>query len=315
MKHTPNLIPDNIDFAAYHRATQTDRIIINGKNFEYDLAQRAASGHVVQGAKLPWVKTQDDVGLVAGDLSIWAGINGHGKSTLLLQVCNHLIAQGEPVCIASLEMPVVESLYMMCCQVARCEPSQEFTGKFLDWAGDRLWLFNQKGSVNQEAVLGAIKWSAEHRGVKHFVIDNLMMVTDGESGERAMNSQKTFVENLKRVADDAQVHIHLVHHVRKGETESDRPNKFDLKGSGAIADLSHNIFIVWRNKKREAYFQNRNSKPDTDLEAQAGATLSVVKNRRVGIERTYLLWFDRVSRQFSPTSDARPFDLTMGVLT
>lgn len=314
MQTTPNLLPDSINFADVYRKSQSTRIIINGQDFEYDLGERAASGHVVQGARLPWIKTHDDVAFVSGDVSIWCGINGHGKSTALLQVCNHLIAQGEPVCIASLEMPVIESLYMMACQAAKCEPSREFTAKFLQWAGDRLWLFNQKGSVSQDAILGAIMWSAEHRGVKHFVVDNLMMVTDGEAGERAMNSQKTFVENLKRVADDAQVHIHLVHHVRKGETEDNRPNKFDLKGSGAIADLADQIFMVWRNKKREAYFQNPNRTPNPDLEAQAGATIAVVKNRRVGIERTYLLWFNRASRQFCPTSDARPFDLTMGAL-
>ena len=314
MQNKPNLIPDNIDFADYYRKSQSTRIIVNARDFEYDLGERAKQGHVVQGAKLPWMKTQHDVGLVAGDLSIWAGINGHGKSTILLQACAGFIAQGEPVCIASLEMPVIETLFMVACQVARCEPSPEFTGKFLQWAGERLWLFNQKGSVSQDAILGAIRWSAEPRGVKHFVIDNLLLVSDGESGERAMNSQKTFVENLKRVADDAQVHIHLVHHVRKGESEHDRPNKFDLKGSGAIADLADQIFIVWRNKKREMYFQNPSRKPDPDLEGAAGATLAVVKNRRVGIEKTYALWFDRASKQFCPTSDTKPFDLTLGQL-
>ena len=314
MQNKPNLIPDNIDFADYHRQSQSTRLIVNARNFEYDLGVRAASGHVVQGAKLPWSKTHDDVGFVSGDVSVYAAVNGHGKSTLLLQACNHLIAQGEPVCIASLEMPVIESLYMMACQVAKCEPSREFTAKFLAWAGDRLWLFNQKGSVSQDAILGAIRWSAEHRGIKHFILDNLLLVSDGESGERAMNSQKTFVGNLKRVADESQVHVHLVHHVRKGESESDRPNKFDLKGSGAIADLADQIFLVWRNKKREMYFQNPSRKPDPDLEGAAGATLAVVKNRRVGIEKTYALWFDRASKQFCPTSDARPFDLTLGQL-
>lgn len=314
MQSKPNLLPDRINFAEVYRQSQSTRIIINARDFEFDLGERAANGHKVQGARLPWVKTHDDIGFVAGDLSIWAGVNGHGKSTALLQVCNHLIAQGEPVCIASLEMPVIETLYMMACQVAMCEPSREFTAKFLEWAGDHLWLFNQKGSVSADSILGAIIWSAENRGIKHFVVDNLMMVTDGEQGERAMNSQKTFVETLKRVADLAQVHIHLVHHVRKGETEDNKPNKFDLKGSGAIADLADQIFMVWRNKKREAYFQKPNRKPDQDLEAQAGASLAIVKNRRVGIEKTYGLWFDRASRQFCPTSDARPFDLTKGAL-
>ena len=311
---TPNVIPDNIDFAAYYRATRADRIIVKAQDWAYDLGERADKGHVVQGAKLPWVKTHDDIGFVAGDLSIWAGINGHGKSTILLQVCNHLIAQNEPVCIASLEMPIVETLYMMACQAARCEPSKDFTGKFLKWCGDRLWLLNQKGAVDQESVLGAIKWSAENRGIKHFVIDNLMMVTDGESGERAMNSQKNFVERLKRVADDCQVHIHLVHHVRKGESEGDRPGKFDLKGSGAIADLADQVFMVWRNKKREMHLQNPNRQANPDLESQSGAALAVVKNRRVGTEKSYALWFDRVSRQFTPTDENRPFDITKGTL-
>ena len=311
---TPNVIPDDIDFAAYYRATRVDRIIVKAQDWAYDLGERADKGHVVQGAKLPWKKTHDDIGMAPGDLSVWAGINGHGKSTILLQVCNHLIAQNEPVCIASLEMPIVETLYMMACQVARCEPNKDFTGKFLDWCGERLWLLNQKGAVSQDAILGAIKWSAEHRGIKHFVIDNLMMVTDGESGERAMNSQKTFIENLKRVADDCQVHVHLVHHVRKGESEGDRPGKFDLKGSGSIADLSDQVFIVWRNKKREAHLQNPARTSNPDLEGQPGAALAVVKNRRVGIEKSYSLWFNRVSRQFTPTDAALPFDITMGQL-
>lgn len=314
MQTKPNLLPDRINFADVYRQSQSTRIIINGKDFEYDLGERAASGHVVQGAKLPWIKTHDDVGLVPGDISIWAGINGHGKSTALLQVCNYLIAQSESVCIASLEMPVIESLYMMACQAARCEPSREFTAKFLDWSGERLWLFNQKGSVSADSILGAILWSAEHRGIKHFVVDNLMMVTDGESGERAMNSQKTFVENLKRVADQAQVHIHLVHHVRKGENEEVRPGKFDLKGSGAIADLADQIFIVWRNKKLEIHLQNANKKHNPDLETQPGAILSIVKNRRVGIEKSYALWFHRSSRQFTPTKENKPFDLCNGYL-
>ncbi len=309
-----HMVPANHDFAAYYRATTTERKVIKAQDWAYDLGERAERGHVVQGAKMPWMKTHDDIGLVAGDLSIWAGINSHGKSTILLQVCNYLIAQNEPVCIASLEMPVIETLYMLACQAARCEPGREFTGKYLEWCGDRLWLLNQKGKVDQESILGAIKWSAEYKGVRHFVVDNLMMVTDGESGERAMNSQKTFVEHLKRVADDAQVHIHLVHHVRKGESEADKPGKFDLKGSGAIADLADQVFMVWRNKKRENHLQNPNRKPDPDLEAQPGAALSVVKNRRVGIEKSYSLWFDRASRQFTPSVLNKPFDLCNGEL-
>ncbi len=33
--------------------------------------------------------------------------------------------------------------------------------------------------------------------------------------------------------------------------EETQPNKFDIKGTGAITDLVDNVFIVWRNKKKE----------------------------------------------------------------
>jgi hypothetical protein len=74
------------------------------------------------------------------------------------------------------------------------------------------------------------------------------------------------------------------------------------------------VFIVWRNKKREAHLQNPARISNPDLEGQPGAALAVVKNRRVGIEKSYSLWFNRVSRQFTPTDAALPFDITMGQL-
>jgi ABC-type enterochelin transport system ATPase subunit len=40
----------------------------------------------------------------ASEISVWAGINGHGKSIALSHVAVGIVALGEKVCIASMEM-------------------------------------------------------------------------------------------------------------------------------------------------------------------------------------------------------------------
>ena len=39
--------------------------------------------------------------------------------------------------------------------------------------------------------------------------------------------------------------------IRKLQDETKIPGKFDVKGTGAITDMVHNVFIWWRNKPKE----------------------------------------------------------------
>jgi len=71
-----------------------------------------------------------------------------------------------------------------------------------------------------------------------------------------MNGQKQFVGELFSIAKDLQLHIHLIHHIRKPQNEAALPDKYDLKGSGSISDQVDNIFTVWRNKGKEDDMRN-----------------------------------------------------------
>jgi twinkle protein len=72
------------------------------------------------------------------------------------------------------------------------------------------------------------------------------------SGEDDYNSQKSFVDELTALARDHNVHIHLVHHIRKLEqVKSLCQTKMILKVRGAIADQVDNVLLMWRNKKKE----------------------------------------------------------------
>jgi twinkle protein len=65
--------------------------------------------------------------------------------------------------------------------------------------------------------------------------------------------RKSFVDELTALARDHNVHIHLIHHIRKLSSEEVKPNKNDIKGTGAIADQVDNVLLMFRNKAKRAY--------------------------------------------------------------
>ena len=73
------------------------------------------------------------------------------------------------------------------------------------------------------------RYCAKELGIKHVFIDSLMKCVRGEDD---FNGQKDFVDELCSLARDNQIHIHLVHHIRKLSSEAETPDKTDVKGSG-----------------------------------------------------------------------------------
>ena len=91
-----------------------------------------------------------------------------------------------------------------------------------------------------------------------------------------------------------------MHHARKGEKESDVPDKFDLKGAGEITDLVDNVLIVHRNKRKESDLRKEGLSEEkrVAVEAQADTVLICAKQRHYTWEGTVKLWFDAASLQF-----------------
>ena len=122
--------------------------------------------------------------------------------------------------------------------------------------------------------------------------------------EDSLNEQKSFVDELCALARDHHVHIHLVHHIRKLQSEEIQPSKTDLKGSGSIADQVDNVFLVWRNKKKE---NARRNNEDYD-EKQPDMFLMCQKQRNGEAEEFYGMYFEHNSQQFVDTLNGQPID-------
>jgi twinkle protein len=262
-----------------------------------------AHGLTPKGIKLPWNKTHPIVRLRPKEVSVWAGINGHRKSTILNQVALWA-TQEVPVGIASLEMPVEDLARLMVTQGAgNPMPSPEWVTKFIQKLGRKMWFYDRLGSVPPLEILGAIH-ALSNEGCKLVVVDSLSMCRVSDDMER----ERVFMSELTSLAKALDIHVALVHHVRKPQSGGDEyiPSRFDVKGNGAIVDLTQNLFITWANKARarvERKLEHNlplTPKEQDILDNEPDQKLIVAKQRHAEFEGTINLW-SHPSRQFTST--------------
>lgn len=254
------------------------------------LVDRIFNGPQIRGTACKIPKLHDKVRFPPGQVTMWYGVNGHGKSLITSQVALDMAFQEEPVLIDSFEMGPLDTLHRMVKQSAGSDlPTREWVYAFLAWAHKRLWIYNHRGQAASKRVLDLARYAALRHGVKHVVIDSLMKVVRSEED---YDGQKRFVDRCCEIAIEAGLHVHLVHHVRKGTDEYDWPNKFDAKGSGSITDQVDCAIGVWRNKRKEEKRQRFQMKGDIDFdEGEIDAGLWVAKNRHIEWEGKLGLWY------------------------
>jgi twinkle protein len=287
------LIPDDIDFSAYMEEPEQHRILPASAFQEQVVELFYPPSNQPTFPTMLWDKAKDKVQFRPGEVSLWAGVNGHGKSMFLSQVELDLCHQGERVMSASFEMTAPRQMQRMCRQAyAGDYPALPFIASMHNWTDGRLWIYDHMGAIDWRKLMGVLRYAQKNFGITQFAIDSLMKCVRGEDD---YNGQKDFVNDLCSFAQAAKVHVHLVHHVRKGESEMKAPGKFDVRGAGSITDLVDNVFIVWRNKRAEA--------KDAD---DPNCILGCEKQRHGEFEGKLGFWFDPESQQYLERADATP---------
>jgi len=303
------ITPDNTDFSTYLAETEPQVKVLPAVTWKDELLENIHNGHVLTGAMLPWSKTHDNIRFRPAEVTLWQGINGHGKSQILGQAVLGFIKQGEKCCIASFEMRPVSTLRRMLRQVAQNDrPAAAIAERMMEWLNGRLWIYDQLGSVQIEALAAVIRYCTQKLGVQHMVIDSLMKCVRGTDD---YNGQKDFVDLLTSLARDNSVHIHLVHHAKKQEDESKPPGKFSASGSHAITDLVDQVLTVWRNKPKERAVEKalRVGEPlDEKAQNSPDTMLICDKNRHGEWEGSISLWYHAASLQYTTDSRRKPID-------
>jgi len=252
-----------------------------------------------KGIPLPWSKTTDWFRIRPSEVTIWSGINSHGKSLLLSDICAYLMFRGENVLIASMEMTPasqMERLYrqILCKQLPKADEHKACA----EWIGDCLRIINITGSAKASRILDLARYSVKKHGATQVIIDSLAKCGFAEDD---YNSQKAFVEDLTDFAKETGAHVHLVAHPRKSEDEKTAPGKMDVRGAAAITDMCDNLLVVWRNKKKEEkifFHELRNEEAPEEVRREPCVTVGIHKQRHYSWEGKFGLWFRKAEMRY-----------------
>lgn len=298
---------DVIDFSQLEAETETRQTVKSAAIYVQGLMDQAETPIARSHRFMPWAKARGLIQFRRGEVTVWGGENGGGKSLITGQVALSLCAQDERVCVASFEMKPMRTLARMGRQFTGFafddeqilqSPTEkarmlEMYGDFRDWTKGKMWLYDKQGTVKWPNVCAMAKYAARELRCGHIFIDNLGKCVQGEDD---YNGQKEFVDQVCAIARDEDVHIHLVHHIKKPASANAKPDKYAFKGTGAITDQPDNVIAVWRNKAKERQSIRTASDPDT--------VLIVDKQRNGdGWEGEINLWYLPQSQQFVARSD------------
>lgn len=271
----------------------------------------------VLGFDSPWQKFNDKIFFDKSGLSVWTGVNGHGKTQFLNHLACHWMNVGAKVCIASLELDPADTMKNLI-SVLSCKNtnphfknivSQPYAEKCMDWLeNDRLWFYDEFGGANAKEILSVFQYAHRKYGIDIFVIDSLSLINIDDDD---YNSQAQFVRDLVMFKKNNNCHIHLVVHPRKGADENQSPGKFDFRGSGTITNLADNCFSVSRNKRKELVSDLVEQGVEIDAEdyevlSQADCYVWCMKQRKGGHEGKFGFWLNFDSKQYLSYENSKP---------
>lgn len=250
-----------------------------------------------KGMPLPW---GGQLSFRPGEMTIWNGINGHGKTEILNHLTVHAISEGEKILYCSLEMPPENILSHMIRQAAGTDKFLADRGREIVRLlfGDLYFYRDQKKKLPE--LLEAIRYAARRYGTTQIIVDNLSQLCWTDD----YRAQQDIVQGMSDLKAKENIHIHLVAHSRKGDTEMESPDKMDVRGAGVIVDIVDNLVIVFRNKKKQVYADLSDAELQIkklsrhDVNLMPDTRLYIRKQRMTGWEGMISLWFDPPSCQF-----------------
>lgn len=255
------------------------------------------------GYELPYDKLAGKLYFRPGEITLWSGASGHGKSQILSDSIAKWITQGSRICIASLEMSGAQQMRRLAKQVGGVDrPTSTFIREILKWLDDGLMVYDLVGKAGISGLIEVFDYARAKYGCDQFIIDSLMRLGIAQDD---YNGQEKAVFQLVEWAISRNVHLHLVAHSRKGDKDrGGAPETEDIKGAMEIGANAFNIVTVWRNKGLEDKIRQAKSEDERDaLNETPTVILNVAKQRNGDFDGKIGLWFDRLTYRYHTTNN------------
>lgn len=312
-----NLPAKDANECLLHGITTAEIIGVVAKARTMDPSELRNAGDYLTDVLAAFNPSEDDVGFATpwdkckslrfrrGEVTIIAGVNGHGKSEAAGQFTIDAISQGEKACVASMEFKPHKWIARLVRQAtAVANPTNSFIETAMNWLAGGLWVFDVATTAKTDVLLEVFAYARRRYGITLFVIDNLSKLNIDLDD---YNRQREFIDEITDFAKQHDVHVFLVAHMKKGEDDARPGGKFDVKGSGAITDLADNVLVWWRNRVKEEKVRKGADGMDLDeLDKQPDAVCRCEKQRNGEDEPRINLWWHAPSHQFIASKDGRP---------
>lgn len=242
-----------------------------------------------------------------GEVTLWSGASGAGKSQILSDCIVDLVKQGARVCLSSLEMQAKQTLKRMVKQtVGTDRPTVAAIDVALGWLDDGLLIYEHVGKKGADGLIEVFEYARAKYGCDQFAIDSLMRM--GLAADDYAGQEKVMFRLVDWTLANG-VHLHVVAHSRKGERDRGAPETEDIKGAMEIGANASNILTVWRNRRLEEDIRTAESdEVRRSLEEKPGVILNVAKQRHGDFEGKVGLWFDQASYRYRSSYDRHGWD-------
>jgi energy-coupling factor transporter ATP-binding protein EcfA2 len=236
------------------------------------------------GWDLPW---RFPLKIRRGEMTLFTGENGAGKSSMLGQIVVDLGGQGVRTMVASMEQHPAVTLWILSRQLlarGRLEETVEsgdLLRRALAWLDEHVLLYNFLGITDWRELLHVMRWAAEREGASVFVVDSVMRIGIPDDDYA---TQGLAAAQFAGFAQEHNAHVFLVHHQNK----SDQGRLKDkVRGSRQWTDNAHNVCGVMRNEgkaqKLEELEEELRVAPATEREAAR-------KKHDEAVEKLRSLW-------------------------
>ena len=241
-------------------------------------------------------------GLRTNEVSVLTGETASGKSTFGAAFLAYILSQrGHPILIASFEMkpPMIQrKMVQMVMGRPFVDLSRSEREQGLDFIEQLpLHFIDAYGQIGLKELKGAIFRARKQFKIDLVVLDHLHFFLKYAADHERQAIDSALVE-IKTWAMQLGIHILIIVHPTKLETENRPVRMNDLKGSSGLKQIPDNIFSIWRPRGED------------DLRKPQGeVVLYILKCRDdSGDEGKVILTFDKRSQSYSDSGPgfARP---------
>lgn len=215
----------------------------------------------------PWVALQNKTkGARHGELYVFTSGSGMGKSTILRELEYHFgVHRGELCGIVALEESTRKTgMELMSIHLSKrlilnpeSADEDERSRAFSETIGNgNFFLYDHFGSLDSDNLLSKLRYMIVSLGCKRIFLDHISIVVSGMDADEDGGERKAIdklMTNLRSLVEETGATMFVVSHLKrpekKGHEEGAQVSLSQLRGSGAIAQLSDMVIGLERNQQ------------------------------------------------------------------